>query len=56
MPGVAPTFSALHAKRHYYESHRKLNPSGIVPAGPEIDFSLPPGREGLGSGAKGKRQ
>lgn len=52
-PGVAPTFNALHAKRHYYESHRRLNPSGIVPAGPEIDFSLPHSREGLGSGPKG---
>lgn len=47
-PGIAPTFNALHAKRHYYESHRRLNPSGIVPAGPEIDFSLPHARERIG--------
>ena len=41
MPGVAPTFDAMHAKRHYYESHRMLNPSGIVPVGPAIDFGAP---------------
>jgi len=38
LPGVAATFDAAHVKRHYYESHRTLNPSGIVPAGPVIDF------------------
>jgi putative glutathione S-transferase len=27
-----------HIKRHYYLSHRHLNPSGIVPAGPVIEF------------------
>jgi putative glutathione S-transferase len=36
--GIAPTFNLIHAKRHYYGSHRKLNPSGIVPVGPLIDF------------------
>ena len=41
MPGVAPTFDAMHAKRHYYESHRTLNPSGIVPVGPAVDFGGP---------------
>jgi putative glutathione S-transferase len=48
-PGVMATFDAEHAKRHYYESHRTLNPSGIVPLGPQIDFSLPHGRERLGA-------
>jgi putative glutathione S-transferase len=38
MPGVAATFDAAHVKRHYYVSHRTLNPSGIVPVGPAIDF------------------
>jgi putative glutathione S-transferase len=38
LPGVAATFDAGHTKRHYYESHRMLNPSGIVPVGPAIDF------------------
>ena len=41
LPGVAPTFDAMHAKRHYYESHRTLNPSGIVPVGPAVDFGAP---------------
>jgi putative glutathione S-transferase len=41
LPGVAATFDAAHAKRHYYESHRTLNPSGIVPAGPPVDFAAP---------------
>ncbi|MGW8269790.1 MAG: glutathione S-transferase family protein [Burkholderiales bacterium] len=47
-PGVLETFNAEHAKRHYYESHRKLNPSGIVPLGPLVDFTAPHGRERLG--------
>jgi glutathionyl-hydroquinone reductase len=34
-------------KRHYYESHRAINPSGIVPAGPLLDFTAAHGRERL---------
>ena len=45
VPGIAATFDLGHAKRHYYESHRALNPSGIVPVGPEIDLTSPHGRE-----------
>jgi putative glutathione S-transferase len=41
MPAVAATFNAMHVKRHYYESHRTLNPSGIVPVGPTVDFDGP---------------
>ena len=41
VPGVAETVSLDHIKRHYYGSHRNLNPSGIVPIGPLIDFTLP---------------
>ena len=37
----------MHAKRHYYESHRTLNPSGIVPVGPAVDFSGPHDRARL---------
>jgi len=48
-PGILATFNAEHAKRHYYESHRNLNPSGIVPLGPLIDFAAPHARERLGS-------
>ncbi|SAK61556.1 glutathione S-transferase family protein [Caballeronia ptereochthonis] len=38
MPGVADTVNFEHIKRHYYESHRTINPTGIVPAGPVLDF------------------
>jgi len=41
LPGVAPTVNFLHIKRHYYMSHRRINPTGIVPAGPELDFEAP---------------
>ena len=36
--GVAATVNLGRIKRHYYQSHRKLNPSGIVPVGPELAF------------------
>jgi putative glutathione S-transferase len=32
-------------KQHYFGSHRTINPHGIVPVGPEIDFGTPHGRE-----------
>ena len=34
-PGVAETVDFFHIKHHYYESHRRINPTGIVPLGPE---------------------
>lgn len=40
-PGVAETVNMDHIKRHYYESHRHINPFGIVPDGPELDFETP---------------
>ena len=42
--GIAATVHMDHIKRHYYESHLRVNPTGIVPLGPEIDFSVPHGR------------
>lgn len=38
--GVAGTVDFTHIKNHYYQSHRTINPTGIVPSGPEIDLSL----------------
>ncbi len=38
-PGVAQTVNMDHIKFHYYGSHRMINPTGIVPKGPEIDFN-----------------
>jgi len=45
VPGVAETVNMNHIKLHYFASHRSINPTGIVPKGPEIDFMLPHGRE-----------
>jgi glutathionyl-hydroquinone reductase len=41
VPGVAETVNIDHIKTHYYASHRKINPTGIVPIGPELDFDAP---------------
>lgn len=38
-PGVAETVDLDHIKRHYYQSHRHLNPGGIVPKGPQSEFA-----------------
>ncbi len=43
-PGVAATVNMEHIKRHYYESHTRVNPSGIVPIGPALDFEAPHSR------------
>jgi glutathionyl-hydroquinone reductase len=41
VPRIAGTVSIEHIKRHYYGSQRQVNPTGIVPIGPLIDFSAP---------------
>jgi glutathionyl-hydroquinone reductase len=46
-PGVAGTTDFTHIKRHYYQSHKTINPTGIVPLGPDLDFLSPHGRERL---------
>ena len=38
-----------HIKRHYFESHRNINPLGIVPDGPELDLSASHDRARLGN-------
>jgi putative glutathione S-transferase len=48
VPGVAETVSIEHIKRHYYGSHKNINPSGIIPLGPELDFTSPHDRARLG--------
>lgn len=40
-PGFGETVNLDHIKRHYYGSHRQINPTGIVPLGPALDFSTP---------------
>jgi putative glutathione S-transferase len=44
LPGVDETVDFGHIKRHYYMSHRRINPTGIVPVGPQIDFDAPADR------------
>ena len=46
VPGVAETVDFDHIKRHYYMTHRTINPSGIVPVGPALDLDAPHGRGG----------
>ena len=38
VPGIAATVHLDHIKRHYYESHATINPTGVVPVGPEKPF------------------
>lgn len=40
-PGVAETVDFDHITRHYYGSHRTINPTGIVPIGPAMDWRAP---------------
>jgi len=42
--GIAETINFDHFKRHYYQSHRMINPTGIVPVGPKLDLDAPHGR------------
>jgi glutathionyl-hydroquinone reductase len=42
--GIATTVNLMHIKRHYYMSHRHINPTGIVPVGPAINFDAPSDR------------
>lgn len=46
-PAIANTYNAAHAKRHYYESHIKVNPTGIVPFGPILNLDEPHDRHRL---------
>lgn len=51
MPGIAGTVDMRHIKAHYYGSHKTINPTGIVPIGPELDFTGPHNRERLAKAA-----
>ena len=39
-PGIGETVDFAHIKGHYYASHRTINPTAIVPKGPQQDFSV----------------
>ena len=48
-PGFGDTIDFLQIKQHYYGVHRTINPSGVVPLGPDVSgFRTPHGREELG--------
>lgn len=47
-PGIAKTVDVEFCKRHYYGSHETINPTGIVPIGPAIDYAAPHDRARLG--------
>jgi glutathionyl-hydroquinone reductase len=44
-PGISDTVNFDHIKRHYYMTHTRINPTGIVPIGPAFDLTKPHGRE-----------
>jgi putative glutathione S-transferase len=43
--GIADTVNFDHIKRHYYITHDDINPTGIVPLGPDQDLLAAHGRE-----------
>lgn len=47
-PGIAETVKLDQIKLHYYGTHAQLNPSGIIPAGPALDWDAPHGRATVG--------
>ncbi len=46
LPGVKETVDFRHIKRHYYHSHGAINPTRVIPAGPDLDIDSPHGRDG----------
>lgn len=47
--GIADTVDLDYIKRHYYFSHASINPTQIIPRGPELDFTLPHDRNSFSS-------
>ncbi|GLY64594.1 glutathione S-transferase family protein [Amycolatopsis taiwanensis] len=48
-PGFGDTVDFDHIKRHYYQVHEQVNPTRIVPLGPDLSsWATPHGREALG--------
>jgi len=50
LPGVAETVNMDHIKHHYYRTHDDVNPTGLVPVGPDPDFEAPHDRDELPGG------
>jgi glutathionyl-hydroquinone reductase len=51
LPGVAGTVRFDQIKTHYYRSHPTINPTGIVPLGPLLDFTMPHDRDRISQAA-----
>lgn len=47
IPGVAKTVDLQQIKTHYYASHTMINPSGVIPIGPTLNFNLAHGRDSI---------
>lgn len=47
--GIAKLINMDHIKKHYYGSHKTINPTGIIPLGPLVDFSEPHNRTEIGN-------
>ena len=47
MPGIADTVDMPQIKEHYYASHTSINPTGIIPVGPQLELMLPHNRANL---------
>ncbi len=43
-PGISDTVNMTHIKRHYYASHRTINPTAVVPLGPDLNLDAPHAR------------
>jgi glutathionyl-hydroquinone reductase len=48
-PSIEETVNLDHIKRHYYVTHDDINPTRIVPIGPELDLEAAHGRERFGA-------
>ncbi|MCG3729726.1 glutathione S-transferase family protein [Vibrio cincinnatiensis] len=47
IPGIKETTDFYHIKRHYYFSHTTINPTQVVPVGPDLDLESEHGRDHL---------
>jgi glutathionyl-hydroquinone reductase len=47
LPGICETVDIQYNKQHYYGSHPTVNPTGVIPVGPLLDFNAPHNRKRL---------
>ncbi len=45
MEGISGTVNFSHIKNHYYMSHKTINPTGVVPSGPQLNYNAPHDRD-----------